>query len=327
MNTVEFFCSDCPTPTAARRCAASLGRRWRALVLGTIALGCYASAPAARAEPQEASQEEWNYQQGMDLSKAGKYQDAIPFFTKAIEANPGSARAFEWRAYAWSVLGKQDKAAADFDEAIRLEPGSTRPYLTRASAALYRGDYDKAIADYDQVLRLDPKDGSAYTNRAGAWADKGEYDKALADANEALRLDAKNVQALTNRAAAWNGKGEYEKAVADLNEAVRLDPKLAEAYNGLGWLLATCPEKRFRDGDKAFENASRAYQLSQGKVARHIDTVAAAYAEIGDFAHACQWQTKAIEAAATEQEKNEGRSRLELYKQGKPYHEQPAKAH
>jgi tetratricopeptide (TPR) repeat protein len=67
-------------------------------------------------------------------------------------------------------------------------------------------------------------------------------------------------------------------------------------------------------------NAKQAHELDSGKNWYYIDTLAAAYAEDGKFDNAVEWQTKAIELTP-EEDKEELRSRLELYKQGKPYRE------
>ena len=90
---------------------------------------------------------------------------------------------------------------------------------------------------------------------------------------------------------------------------------------------ATCPNEKYRDGKKAFENARKAYQLSGANEWSYLVTLAAAYAENGDFNKAKEWEAKAIEMATTDKsakdkDKAEARSRLELYKQGRPYHEE-----
>jgi hypothetical protein len=51
----------------------------------------------------------------------------------------------------------------------------------------------------------------------------------------------------------------------------------------------------------------------------NIDTLAAAYAELGDFNSATKWQNKAIELASDDSDRADMRLRLSLFKQGKPY--------
>ena len=90
------------------------------------------------------------------------------------------------------------------------------------------------------------------------------------------------------------------------------------------------PDKKYRDGKKAFENANKAYQLDGGKSWGYIDTLAAAYAECSDFERAKEWETKAIkmaksDKAATDKNTQELHSRLELYKAKKPYRQEAKK--
>ncbi len=68
----------------------------------------------------------------------------------------------------------------------------------------------------------------------------------------------------------------------------------------------------------------KALELSGGKDSACLDTLAAAYAESGDLAKARETEGNAIDLAP-EQNKQEFHSRLELYKQGKPYHEPPVR--
>ena len=190
-----------------------------------------------------------------------------------------------------------------------------------------KGELDKAIAAYNQALANNPRLANAYVNRGIAWGKKGEYDKAIADCNEVIRLNPKDAKAFSFRATMWHAKGDYERAITDYSEALRLDPKNAVTLNNLAALYATCPNKKYRDGAKAVENATKAYQLDGGKNWSLLDTLAAAYAECGDFEKAKQWQAKAIEMtktdkSATDKDKAEAHSRLELYKQEKPYRDE-----
>ena len=157
-----------------------------------------------------------------------------------------------------------------------------------------------------------------------AWKLKDECDKAIADYTEAIAIDPNDKLVYLYRGNAWNDKGGYGKAIADYTKAIAIDPKSDTAYEQLAWTYATCPDAKYRDGKKAVENANKANVLSGGKNSGCLCTLAAAYAESGDFAKASETQAQAIESAH-EALKGLYRDYLELYKQGKPYHEQPVK--
>jgi hypothetical protein len=87
-------------------------------------------------------------------------------------------------------------------------------------------------------------------------------------------------------------------------------------------VLATCPEDRIRDGKRAVELAKRACELSSGELASCVGTLAAAYAEVGEFEAASDTQRKAIGMLSTKDTLMETyRSRLALYVSHKPYRE------
>ena len=119
----------------------------------------------------------------------------------------------------------------------------------------------------------------------------------------------------------WRAKKEYDKAIADYTEAIRLDPKFALAHNGFAWLLATCPVEKYRDGKKAVEFATKAVKLHDTWGYR--DTLAAAYAEAGDFELAVTEQRKALEDKSLDKDdRKQMEAHLELYRAKKPYRDE-----
>jgi len=232
-----------------------------------------------------------------------------------LVAEQGGARG--WVRTEWVIA--LDQAVDYCTNRIRANSGVASHYLHRGSVWVAKGEYDIALADYNEAIRLDPNLAVAYYDRGNVWFDMQEYDKALADYNEAIRLDPNLAVAYTNRGVAWGHKQEYDKALADYNEAIRLDPQDTSAHNGRAWVWATSPEEKYRDGKRAVESATRGCELSGWKEANHLGTLAAAYAEVGDFAKAVEWQTKAIELLKDEKGKDDYRARLKLYQEKKPY--------
>lgn len=61
-----------------------------------------------------------NYAKGIELMNAGKYTDAIPFFTKAIEEKADLAPAYYYRAFCYCQLNNSEKACPDLEKASSL---------------------------------------------------------------------------------------------------------------------------------------------------------------------------------------------------------------
>jgi tetratricopeptide (TPR) repeat protein len=244
-----------------------------------------------------------------------------------------------------------DHAIADYSEVLRREATNAHAWLYRGAAFARRGEWDKAIADFTAALHLEPENALAYYNRALAYSQKGSIDPALADFKETLRLEPNNVLAHFDRGLLYSRTGAHNLAVADFSQAFQLesdpaifqehgpargakevgasasvdyaklllpDPSQATAYNSLAWVWATSPEAGRRDGKKAVAYATKACELAGWKTASFLSTLAAAYAECGQFKEAVACQNRAWDATAPD-EKERLRERLRLYQAGKPF--------
>jgi Tfp pilus assembly protein PilF len=281
---------------------------------------------------------------------------ANDYFNAYVAAHPNESDGYHMRAFLRRENGELDMALEDSNESIRLDPLNALLYVERGLIRDARKEYDKAIDDYSEAIGLDPQLVCAYSNRGAAWADKQEfkkamadfgqaiqldpklslhhsnrglawykqrqYDRAIADCSEAIRLDPEYADAHFNRALARYCKRDFEKAIADLSQAIRLDPAYTPAYRNRAWIWATCTDARFRDGKRAVESASKACELSGWKQADPIGTLAAAYAEAGDFATAVQFQEKANRLLAESADKQKGEELLGLFKEKRPYRDE-----
>jgi tetratricopeptide (TPR) repeat protein len=182
-------------------------------------------------------------------------------------------------------------------------------------------EYRLAAADFEEVIRLAPKEPVGYLNRAKVRAETGDYDGALEDLNDVLRINPRVAMAYYNRGNVWVERKDYGHAKADYEAAIRCSPESPFAYCALAFVLATCPRPEFRDGKRALEYARRGCELSRWQVSGMFASLAAAYAELGNFTEAVKWEEKCLASpkGLPPEVLEKMRERLALYKQGKPY--------
>jgi tetratricopeptide (TPR) repeat protein len=91
-----------------------------------------------------------------------------------------------------------------------------------------------------------------------------------------------------------------------------------EAENDIAWLLATCREPGIRDGEEAVRFAEKVVSETGRRSARFLDTLAAAYAEAGEFEKAVITLKEALALPGNEEQKQGFASRLKLYEANTP---------
>ena len=112
------------------------------------------------------------------------------------------------------------------------------------------------------------------------------------------------------------------RALSEYRAVLRLDQKNTEALNNLAWLLATAPDAQLRNGAEAVKLAQRACEETFWQQTALIGTLAAAYAEAGDFDNAVQAAQKACDLALTHGEKKlllTNQALLAQYKNRQPF--------
>jgi Zn-dependent protease len=164
---------------------------------------------------------------------------------------------------------------------------------------------------------LDAMNAGLSAARAGRHDEAVERFTHLAENGREVQVRS---AALTNRGLVEGRRGNWDRALADYREALRLQPELPSAHNNLAWLLATCPVNAIRNGHEALEHANVACQATGWSNLSCIGTLAAACAEVGDFAQAVQLQQQAVADPAYRKKYGEAivMDRLRLYEQGLP---------
>jgi tetratricopeptide (TPR) repeat protein len=252
------------------------------------------SASRKETEPEPKTAAEY-LDRGQTYFSRKEYRQAIDSFTAAIKLEPKAASSYALRAQVWGARRDRDREVADLNTALRLDPSNTNYFIARAQSWSSQGWHEPAMADYNEAIRLKPNDASLYVARGNEWRRHLKLDQALDDYNRAIQVDPQYVHAYICRAMITKQRRDFPHAVAELIQISQMAPDNAEVHRLLARILATCDNEAVRDGRRAVAEATRSCELTNWSDPDSLDTLAASYAESGDYESAVDWQLKAIE--------------------------------
>ena len=197
------------------------------------------------------------------------YDFARQMFTRAIEIDPGYARAYAGVADSYSYLymywdaSEANLAAADdaSRKALLLDPELSEAHVSRGLAISLSKRYDEAELEFQTAIRLDPQHFEAYYFYARACFQQGKLE-------DSARL--------------------FEKASQSKAEDYQSQIMLAMVYGKMG---------RDADADRANR---RGYQLAEKHLELHPDDARALYlgggalAKLGERARSLDWSRRAL---------------------------------
>lgn len=229
---------------------------------------------------------------------AREYDDlALRHFEIAIKKNPDHWKARHNRGVSYGLLHRYADAVRDFSAAIKRQPEYINSWFNRAEIYYELARYDRAISDYSRVLRKTPNDVSALIQRGHAYFRSNQIDKSVEDYVAAVKHQPDRADCYVFRGDAYQSQGQWRKASLDYRAAIKRDVKNAHAFRSSAWLMATCPDERFRDQKRGIEAAELAAKLYVESDYRTLDALAAAYANASEFDKATEAMEKAIQLA------------------------------
>jgi protein O-mannosyl-transferase len=155
---------------------------------------------------------------------------------------------------------------------------------------LRQGNVDEAISLLQAAVDLRSENSPAHENLAKALLQKGRVSEALIHYRKLLELQPDNIEVHNIVGTVLIQQGRAREAVDEWQKVLAIQPDNGNAMSNLAWVFATSPDDSLRDGTKAVQLASEALRISGRRIAILFRTLAAAYAEVGDY-------SKAIETA------------------------------
>lgn len=220
---------------------------------------------------------------------------------------------------------KFDEAIKVVDKLMEKTPDNERWTVLKAQVHIDQKEFDKAIELLKQFDEKHPDSVRTKLFLVTLFADQKKSRDALHYLESLIEKDPDSIDLLRLRANLLLGANRHKDAAKALERVIEMDPKDEVSTNNLSWLLSTSPIDMVRNGQRALELAKKACEMTEYKKSYILSTLAAAYAETGDFDKAVEWSQKSIDMAQDDENVrdrvDELKKELEAYQKKQPYRE------
>jgi serine/threonine-protein kinase len=264
------------------------------------------------------------------LWKRGELAPAVVAAKRAVDLNPD---AVNYGIFGAVLRDKKElpEAVAAFKRAADLDPHNAGPcyflgevYLLQENWAAAAEAYRKAVARHLDTAAF-WKLGGCPQGLKNFLLKLKDHPEAVAVFRRTIELEPGDFLGRYILGQIVEQQGRYSEAEKLYLGALQAQPAWLPACDSLARLLATCPDEKVRDGERAIKYATTACVQSEWKDPYCQDTLATAYADAGQFEEAVRYQTRVLDDPAFKGEWGAFRTaadkRLQLYREKKAYRE------
>jgi serine/threonine protein kinase/tetratricopeptide (TPR) repeat protein len=167
---------------------------------------------------------------GLMKYDAGRYEQAIEEYLRAIELDPTNGDGYRRVGQAYQHNNQPEKALAAFHKAIEADPKQYRNHRDLGTFYYDRGDYEQAVKHFGKAVDLAADEPRIHFSLAAAHINLGQFGPAERELRLSLHLRETPV-ALHALGSVLMYEGQDREAVTNITRALNLAP---QTY--LGWM-------------------------------------------------------------------------------------------
>lgn len=262
------------------------------------------------------------YELGYIMAEAGKPDEAVKFYRDAVAAAPTEAPSRYNLALALIRTGKLADAERELREAVKLKDDYGDAWVNLGICLGMQNRFKDAVEPLQRATAIPASSAEAYLNLGVTYSKMNNVEQAAAHYEKAIEYKPGHVAATESLVRLYIQQHRIGDAIRVLQAGVAAARDNLKFTNMLSEMLSTAQEDRLRDGATALRLIIPACEASQYKIPGLLATLAAAYAETGDFDKAVDFANKAISGAEAANQKSVVdfvRPQLEQFKKKQPY--------
>ena len=223
------------------------------------------SAQNKKARSPEAGQA---FNQGLNLAKKQKYEEALAKFQIAIEKDANFPDAYYMLGYCYKKLNDFAKAEQAYKKTIDQDSKFEKAYIALGNIQSLSDRKAEAINTFSAVLSINENNYKANFALGKVYFDKKEFKKALPYLKKAVTLNKKYVLAHTVLGLTYKSLNKLNDAVNEFDQAISYEKrgnKKGSYYFRKGEILIDA--KKYKEAEKALLNAlkfSRSSSIKAG---------------------------------------------------------------
>jgi len=226
---------------------------------------------------------------GKSLEMAGRIDEAIIEYTKALAINPYHQFVLNNMGLAMYKKGDLDKAIHYYQKAILSDPDFAEAHNNLGVALVDQNKLEEGISHYKEAIRLKPDHPQAPGNLTKAVEGLQRIDEKITETQNKLKLEPKNIDHYYRLGVLHYLKGHFDDAAEYHRNALSIQPNYVKSLKGLSAIY--CMKKEY---DSAIAITRKMIELQPENPSGYYD-IACIYSLQNKKKHAIKWLQKAID--------------------------------
>src|SRR5665213_2353764 len=182
----------------------------------------------------------------------------IASLTGVVQSNPTDPQAYNMRGSVFGQAGRNDEALTDFNKAVSLDPNYAQAYGNRGLIYRKTGKLDLALADYNKAFAILPVNSESYFYLFVLYQCQKQHHYAIDDFTTAIGLTQNQAEPYIARGLSSMAVNDLKAAAAALDDAVSAEPQNLQA-----WTTRAFAYEKLGDKEKAAGSYARALNIKQ----------------------------------------------------------------